>query len=141
METLVTDPKYTTTYARYGVQCGPGWAKLVEPLLKLCEVYGVEVLQVKEKFGTLRFYYANDREDRLSHLVAAAEEASGHTCEDCGENGYDLDASKPDPTSILPSPWSRVPKATTGPSRTSHWIRTLCAPCREKWDASREPKA
>ena len=43
--------------------------------------------QVKEKFGTLRFYYQGG-DDYISGLVAMAESLSGNTCETCGKPGH-----------------------------------------------------
>jgi hypothetical protein len=42
--------------------------------------------QVKEKFGTLRFYYSGG-DDYISGLVSMAESMSGITCETCGKPG------------------------------------------------------
>jgi hypothetical protein len=42
--------------------------------------------QVKEKFGTLRFYYSGG-DDYISGLVSMAESMSGITCEECGKPG------------------------------------------------------
>ena len=42
--------------------------------------------QVKEKFGTLRFYYSGG-DDYISGLVSMAESMSGVTCEECGNPG------------------------------------------------------
>ena len=42
--------------------------------------------QVKEKFGTLRFYYSGG-DDYISGLVSMAESISGITCETCGKPG------------------------------------------------------
>ena len=42
--------------------------------------------QVKEKFGTLRFYYTGG-DDYISGLVSMAESMSGVTCETCGKPG------------------------------------------------------
>jgi hypothetical protein len=50
------------------------------------EVTQVVLIQVKEKFGTLRFYYSGG-DDYISGLVAMAESMSGHTCEECGSPG------------------------------------------------------
>lgn len=58
----------------------------------------VVATQIKEKFGTLRFYY-NGGDDYISGLEAMADSMSGKICEDCGKPG----------------------KSTTG-----GWIRTLC---------------
>lgn len=58
----------------------------------------VVVDQVKEKFGTLRFYYTGG-DDAISGMVRMAESMSAVTCEDCG---------------------------TPGRRRGSGWVRTLC---------------
>jgi hypothetical protein len=42
--------------------------------------------QVKEKFGTLRFYYSGG-DDYIHGLVSMAESMSGVTCETCGKPG------------------------------------------------------
>ena len=42
--------------------------------------------QVKEKFGTLRFYYTGG-DDYIRGLVSMAESMSGVTCEECGKPG------------------------------------------------------
>lgn len=46
----------------------------------------VIAVQVKEKFGTLRFYY-DGGDEYISGLVSMAEWASSVTCEECGERG------------------------------------------------------
>lgn len=121
-----------TPYELFGVECGEGWKHLYGPLIDLCKLYNIPVLQVKEKFGGLRFYIGGDKDAPfdIDHLIAAAEEASHKTCEDCGERGQTLE--KREDGGIR---W--VNKVTTGPSETSNWLRSLCKGCREKWDASR----
>lgn len=108
--------------APYGVECGSGWKGLYAPLLTLCDVMGITVLQVKEKFGTLRFYIQGERARELAPLIAAAEVASGHICEHCGEDGFDY----------IPSLSQHIPRATKGAiSGSRKWIKTLCTACRE----------
>jgi hypothetical protein len=46
----------------------------------------VVVEQVKEKFGTLRFYYQGG-DDYIRGAVSLAESLTGHLCEDCGGFG------------------------------------------------------
>jgi hypothetical protein len=46
-----------------------------------------EVLQVKEKFGGLRFYVNCRRNDAIRQRILAAIEESFHTCEICGQPG------------------------------------------------------
>jgi hypothetical protein len=49
-------------------------------------VQQVVVTQVKEKFGTLRFYY-DGGDDVIDGMVRLAEGMSGCTCEECGKPG------------------------------------------------------
>ena len=118
-------------YSGFGVECNEGWKGLYQPLLDLCKLYNIPVLQVKEKFGGLRFYIGPTSESNfdLYPLITAAEAQSFRTCEDCGISG---------------SSWVNsieVRKVTTEASETSGWIRSLCEPCRNKWDESRRPKS
>lgn len=77
---------------------GPGWHKLVEELYVLCEEHGVEIHQVKEKFGGLRFY-VGPAPAVVHDAIDQAEDQSLKTCEVCGRRG------KP---------------------RPKGWIKTLC---------------
>lgn len=45
-----------------------------------------KIVQIKEKFGTLRFY-TNGWTDEIGAAITEAERASAVTCEDCGEPG------------------------------------------------------
>jgi hypothetical protein len=45
-----------------------------------------EVVQVKEKFGTLRFR-VSQHTDEINELIASAHEESSRTCEICGQQG------------------------------------------------------
>ena len=56
------------------------------PLREIKECPQVTLDQVKEKFGTLRFYYSGG-DDYISGLVSMAESMSGITCEECGKPG------------------------------------------------------
>jgi hypothetical protein len=64
-----------------------GWHHLVHPLLEQCKAEGVEVLQVKEKFGTLRFYTAGNLSGSLRRMIDEAENQSSKVCEVCGKEG------------------------------------------------------
>jgi len=57
--------------------------------------------QIKEKFGSLRFYYGGNR-DNIEPYVHFAEALSGRTCEQCGNPGK---------------------------SRGGGWIHVSCDPC------------
>ena len=75
----------------WGLDVGPGWFRL---LWRLCE--GLEktekdnkyfqVEQVKEKFGTLRFYTTGATK-KGEALITQAEKDSAKTCEVCGKPG------------------------------------------------------
>jgi len=75
------------------LDCGDGWFDLLD---QLCDMINwdvnnnrapaVEITQVKEKFGTLRFYY-NGGNERIDGYVGFAEQLSGITCEVCGSRG------------------------------------------------------
>ena len=131
----MTEAKHKTSYEAFHVECNTGWRQLYEPLLALCELKGVTVLQVKEKFGGLRFYAMGEKLEEVQKLIDAAESYSYRTCEDCGTSKV-LD-HKPD----ADGNYRAIYAATTGSSKTSGWIRTLCQPCREAWDAKREARA
>jgi hypothetical protein len=66
--------------------CGPGWRCLVYPLIRRCRLEGVQITQIKEKFGGLRFYVAS-ASDSLYAAIDDAEELSYTICEECGEPG------------------------------------------------------
>lgn len=82
----------------YGFECGDGWLALIEDLScsiqhhvdikqKVDSAYAQpEVLQVKEKFGGLRFYVSNE-DEFISGLIYMAEKISYRTCESCGNPG------------------------------------------------------
>jgi len=113
-----------TTAMCWGFDCGDGWYDIINALcaniqehidwkissrerlllnnphnLKVPdEVEQLVAAQVKEKFGTLRFY--TDGGDDYTHgIIRMAESMSAVTCEDCGNKGH---------------------------IRHGGWIRTLC---------------
>ena len=65
--------------------------------------------QVKEKFGTLRFYYSGG-DDYISGMVSLAESLTGVTCEECGN---------------------------VGERRGGGWVHTYCTPCEEAREIKR----
>ena len=100
-----TYPKmFSSRYGGFAVSAG--WWPMIETLCatiqsrvdnnKDCPQVVVE--QIKEKFGSLRFYYQGG-DDFISGAVFLAENMSGHMCEECGAPG----------------------KQTKG-----GWVRTLC---------------
>lgn len=72
---------------------GDGWLPLVEALVTDCEANGGTVVQVKEKFGGLRFYYDKPYDSpetfwkEFEKRVLDAEDASYNICERCGAPG------------------------------------------------------
>ena len=87
---------------------GDGWEPLIRELSEKIEAHNkqnpknpVEAVQVKEKFGGLRFYVHGAPEE-IWDLIQEAEEKSFRICEFCGKPG------KP---------------------RSTGWIKTLCDEC------------
>lgn len=137
----------TETCMSFGIECPKGWYYILEQLCTELEYsnmdsvakLGVAIVaeQVKEKFGTLRFYFnirnvdsngkidnehqnckLNDVTDKIVHdhlymfaqnLIDEAEHMTEDTCADCGE-----------PL----TPDNRV--------ETSGWISYICKECNEK---------
>ena len=89
------------TCMAWGMECDDGWYKLLDKCMEklqyicdLCSKDGREVQvvanQIKEKYGTLRFYVsvydANEIEnDIVDDIVNDAERTSSRTCEVTGE--------------------------------------------------------
>ncbi len=67
---------------------GEGWHQLLHNLEDQLNAMDpdFELLQVKEKFGGLR-YYAGSKADGFHEAIHIAEEASFHLCEECGKHG------------------------------------------------------
>lgn len=88
----------TESAMHWGFECGDGWFNILNQLCHNIHhhiiwknresevVTPVVIQQVKEKFGTLRFYYSGG-DEHISGLVRMAEAMSGVTCEDCGAPG------------------------------------------------------
>lgn len=83
----------------FGFECGDGWFDLLKGLIEkirdVCieqsiEAYedgcSPEVLQVKEKYGSLRFYMSCCS-SAIGDLISAADDKSRETCELCGKSG------------------------------------------------------
>lgn len=67
-------------------QNGAGWKSLIDPLIVQADADGATVMQIKEKFGGLRFY-ADGGSDKLQDMITQAEADSFKTCEMCGKPG------------------------------------------------------
>lgn len=83
----------TETGVYWDFECGDGWYSLIDNLCKCIQTYitnnkceQITAIQVKEKFGTLRFYYSGG-DDLIAGMVWFAEHLSSTICEVCGEPG------------------------------------------------------
>jgi hypothetical protein len=88
----------TTTAMCWGFSCGEGWFNILDQLChniqshidwhnrETVKIPQVVAVQVKEKFGGLRFYY-DGGDDYISGLASMAESMSEVTCEECGAPG------------------------------------------------------
>jgi len=119
------DLKMTETCMCWGIDTGDGWYNLLDMLCDQLQFNTdrngypqVEATQVKEKFGTLRFYYTElslkekdswgeRKSGAIDGLINFAEFLSGYICERCGTN-------------------QNVTSDEEG------WIYTLCSECRAK---------
>jgi hypothetical protein len=106
----------TETCMSWGFDIGDGWYQIIDILCRQIQHHvdwkqaqkdkykrgdgcpQVVAVQVKEKFGGLRFYY-NGGDDVVDGMVRMAESWAAHTCEVCGN---------------------------IGSARGEGWIRTLC---------------
>jgi hypothetical protein len=87
-----TDPMKSAMF--FGFDCGDGWYDLIhrlaEQITEVCERKKCKctATQVKEKYGTLRFY-VDDTEHgyEIENLIEDAEAISSKTCEICGKPG------------------------------------------------------
>jgi hypothetical protein len=83
----------------FGFEVGDGWFGLLKHGMEWIKQhidhlnyddskypYDLQVVQVKEKFGTLRFY-VHGGDDRVDTIISAMELASGLICEWCGAAG------------------------------------------------------
>ena len=73
----------------FGFECGDGWFDLIYNLckdIKSLNPSNFVVLQVKEKFGGLRFYVGGGKEN-IWKLIDRAGQESCNICEKCGKPG------------------------------------------------------
>jgi len=103
----------TETCMSWGFECDDGWYWLLDMLCGLLQwdidhnKHGqIEAVQVKEKYGTLRFY-TDSSDDKQEGLISFAEYLSGYVCEHCG--------------------------STEEVTQTKGWIVTLCKPCLKEY--------
>jgi hypothetical protein len=120
-EQLKEDGRISDLYGAFGCEVGDGWFEVIRGICRdITEAYekaglpvDIVVDQVKEKFGTLRFYYHPKGYDRVIHafdslsdgqsirmmpgvsdlhkeiaeIVHKWEKESGNVCEKCGAAG------------------------------------------------------
>src|ERR1700737_1507563 len=111
MTTVVTDWRIDLIKAHHGLfgpprgppeaaqgcpDCGDGWRDLLERTFTKIEAALAEggtfrALQIKEKYGSLRFYWSgglsDEAEAKAQAAIDLAEARSACTCEQCGEEG------------------------------------------------------
>jgi len=87
-----------TTAMCWGFDCGDGWYNIIDTAcaqienraynnrLNNVKFHPVVATQVKEKYGTLRFYISGG-DDYIDGIIAMAEAISANTCETCGSPG------------------------------------------------------
>lgn len=83
----------------FGVECQDGWFTLIYAACELIQRHtdGTEseqviAVQVKEKFGGLRFYY-REGDDYVASLVELVRKLSESICERCGTHGRILESN------------------------------------------------
>lgn len=84
-------PQETCLY--FGIETDDGWYKLIRNLChkiyKCCNKNNYEiptVIQVKEKYGSLRFYI-NSGDEKIYNIIDKYENKSFKICEICGKRG------------------------------------------------------
>lgn len=109
------------------VSCDSGWDWILEDLdSKISYIDpNYQIHQIKEKFGTLRFYCSSVKgsvaDSIIMDLTRVAEELSAKTCERCGNSsahsntklGFKIDS-------------------TVGLRVNGGWYQTLCKTCGDK---------
>ena len=92
----------------FGFDCGNGWYEIFRELFTKLEAIDTEkqirVVQIKEKYGSLRVYLGSYFTDEIDKLIREAEIASSKTCEVCGKEAATM--------------------------TFDHWCSTLCQTCR-----------
>lgn len=84
----------------FGFECRNGWFELLDATCTLIQKHQQDTLcapviatQVKEKFGTLRFYHRGG-DDYIGRLIDLAEYLSDSICDVCGKPGQTLERNK-----------------------------------------------
>lgn len=81
----------------WGFSCGDGWFDIIDTACRLIQqetdkngAPQLVAVQVKEKFGTLRFYCRGAASERQREIIREAESMTERTCEECGSLGRTL---------------------------------------------------
>ena len=88
------DPELKNNLMAFGFEIGKGWMPLLIELIDKIQMLvnnnpeyaDVEILQVKEKYGSLRVYL-NYYYKEIEELIQEYEEKSCYICEECGGKG------------------------------------------------------
>lgn len=105
---LFAHPMTGETIERFSFECGDGWYSLIEAIAEAIDWRETslrqqaewkknrgeeaedppeyQAVQVKEKFGTLRFY-TNYSDEYIDGAIDLAQNLSSKTCEICGQAG------------------------------------------------------
>jgi hypothetical protein len=77
--------------------CGDGWFDLIDTLCERLQHWTdhngapqLELVQIKEKMGTLRFYLRQKASPEQQGMIWMAEAMSARLCETCGKPGQTL---------------------------------------------------
>ena len=97
---------------QFGFECHDGWYWLIDTLMdtissycKNNEVESINIIQIKEKYSSLRFYYSGG-DTMIDGMVWLAEHQSYHICEFCG--------------------------TTENIGYTEGWVYTICEKCHKE---------
>ena len=97
----------------FGIETGKGWGDVVLSFLpklsKIVKENNIEdfrIVQIKEKFGTLRVYTRGDTSEGIKELISEMEDICDYTCDKCGSK--------------------------EGKLRTNGWVRVRCDECEAK---------
>jgi len=74
----------------FSIECEKGWYRILEDMFEEFRKnkLELEILQIKEKFGSLRVYVGKIKENKLDLvelIIKKAEDLSSKTCEHCGK--------------------------------------------------------
>lgn len=117
--------KRLKTKGWYGCIAPDGWKNIVEDVDRMLSTLDpdYEIHQIKEKFGTLRYYYGTTVEDEtiqeiMDAIISYAEMLSGKVCEGCGNSSY-----------TQKTRWGNKFDFTAVLKDGGGWIKTICDSC------------